>query len=92
MSVPILDIEQIKWIAVTGQLPDCDTTVLVHAPGADEPVWPGFYDGCYWFSVDGSEYGNEDEIAAPVTAWATMPRGPQRSGRSELPQHNMETE
>lgn len=72
----ILDIEQIEWIAVADRLPDCDTTVLVHAPGSDEPIWLGFYDGVYWFSVDGPTYGDEDEIAAEVTAWAVMPMGP----------------
>ena len=72
----ILDIEHVEWRAVSDGLPDDDTTVLVHAPGASEPAWLGFYDGVYWFSVDGPEYGNEEEIAQPVTAWAPMPRGP----------------
>lgn len=73
---PILDIEQIEWKSVADELPDNDTTVLVHAPGADEPVWLGFYDGCFWFSVDGPTYGDEEEIPAPVLAWAVMPKGP----------------
>lgn len=76
----ILDIEQIKWIAVTDQLPDADTTVIVFAPDADDPIWLGFYDGVYWFSVDGPTYGDDEEIAAPVTAWAMLPVGPKPCG------------
>jgi hypothetical protein len=72
----ILDIESIEWIAVKDELPDADTTVLVHAPGADEPVWLGFYDGFFWFAVTGDGYGDDEEIAAEVTAWAPMPKGP----------------
>lgn len=78
MNAVITDQETISWIAVADQLPDADTTVLVHAPGSDEPVWLGFYDGFFWFAVTGDGYGDEDEIAAEVTAWATMPMGPQR--------------
>ena len=74
----ILDQETISWISVEDRLPDADTTVLVCAPGASEPVWLGFYDGVYWFAVTGDGYGDEDEIAAEVTAWATMPAGPNR--------------
>jgi hypothetical protein len=69
-------IESIEWIAVKDRLPDDDTTVLVSAPGSDEPVWLGFYDGVYWFSVDGPTYGDPEEIAAEVVAWAPMPKGP----------------
>lgn len=72
----VLDIESIEWIAVADSLPDADTTVLVYALGADEPVWLGWYDGFFWFAVTGNGYGDEDEIAAEVTAWANIPRGP----------------
>lgn len=72
----ILDIEQIQWIGVDHAVPDADTTVLVCAPGADEPVWLGFYDGVYWFAVTGAGYGDPDEVAAEVVAWAEMPKGP----------------
>ena len=75
MNATALDIESIQWIAVTEKLPDSDTTVLVCAPGADEPVWLGYRDGDSWFADTGAEYGNEDEIAAEVVAWATMPMG-----------------
>lgn len=68
-------LEVIDWIAVTEKLPDADTTVLVSAPGADEPVWLGYYDGEDWYADTGAEYGNDEEIAQPVTAWAQMPKG-----------------
>ena len=73
-----LDIEQIYWVSVKDVLPDAETTVLVYAPGADEPIWLGYYDHDSWFADTGAEYGNEDEIAAEVTAWAPMPKGPER--------------
>lgn len=72
----ILDIESIEWRAVADELPDADVTVLVYAPGSDEPVWLGFYDDVYWFAVTGDGYGDPDEIAAEVIAWAPMPKGP----------------
>ena len=72
----ILDEETLEWHSVTDSLPDEDTTVIVYAPGANEPVWRGFYDGECWFSGDGPIYGDVDEIAAPVTAWSKMPKGP----------------
>lgn len=74
-TAAILDQETINWISVDEATPDCDTTVLVFAPGSDEPVWLGFYDGVYWFAVTGDGYGDEDEIAAEVKAWASMPCG-----------------
>ena len=70
-----MSIESINWIAVAEELPDSDTTVLVCAPGADEPVWFGYYDGVYWFATTGEEYGNEEEIAQAVIAWAHIPKG-----------------
>jgi hypothetical protein len=72
----ILDIESVQWFAATDRLPDSDTTVLVCAPGADEPVWLGYHDGEAWYAVDGAEYGNEEELVAEVLAWAVMPVGP----------------
>ena len=59
-AVPILDQETISWKSVEDELPDVDTTVLLHAPGADEPVWLGHYDGVFWFAVGGEGYGDED--------------------------------
>jgi hypothetical protein len=73
-----LDQETIQWIAVSDSVPDADTTVLVCAPGSDEPIWLGHYDGVFWFAVGGEGYGDEDEIPQEVTAWASMPMGPPR--------------
>jgi DNA-binding beta-propeller fold protein YncE len=62
--------EEIQWIANSDAKPDSDTTVLVVAPYASEPVWLGYWDDAAqtWYSVDG-----DDMIA--VTYWATMPVG-----------------
>jgi hypothetical protein len=62
--------ETITWHAVADQLPDAETTVLVHAPNVDEPVWLGWYDGVFWFGVDGTEYEDDE-----VVAWAQLPAG-----------------
>lgn len=78
-AAAILDQETLSWISAAEQLPDSDTTVMVHAPKASEPVWLGYHDGDSWFSVDGSEYGNEEELIAEVVAWAEMPMGTGRS-------------
>lgn len=75
MSVTF-DIEQVNWTAVKDRMPDAETTVLVFAPAADDPVWLGYYDGEDWYCVDGAMYGNEEELPARVTAWAEMPGGP----------------
>ena len=75
---PVLDVERIEWIAVGDRLPDADTTVLLCAPGSDEPVWLGYFDGNSWFEIGGAEYGNPEELPDHVTAWAEMPRGVMR--------------
>jgi len=62
--------ETITWHDLPGKLPDADTTVLVHVPECDEPVWLGWYDGVYWFGVDGVEF--ED---GQVKRWANLPTG-----------------
>jgi hypothetical protein len=72
----ILDEESVEWHSVTDSLPDADTTVIVYAKEADEPVALGYFDGSSWFEYSGMEYGNEDEIAASITAWAVLPKGP----------------
>jgi hypothetical protein len=83
MSPVILDQEIISWRAAA-DLPDADTTVLVCAPGADEPVWLGYHDGETWVSVTGAMYSTEDEISASVQAWAPMPRGPDLAAGKSL--------
>lgn len=50
--------------------PDCDTTVLVHLPKADDPVWFGYFDSERWRLIDA-------EIApGEVTHWAHLPDPP----------------
>ena len=49
--------------------PDADTTVLIHCPDADEPVWLGWFDGENWYAVDSSG-------PLKVTHWAPMPEPP----------------
>lgn len=71
----ILDQETIDWRSPDAP-PDDDHMVLVNAPGADEPVWLGYFDDDAWYECGGAEYGNPEEIAAEVVAWAEMPMGP----------------
>jgi hypothetical protein len=47
--------------------PDADTTVLVFAPKADDPVQSGYWDGEVWRDVLGMPY------AAHVEMWAELP-------------------
>lgn len=65
---PAVRARELEWISVGASIPDADTTVLVYAERADDPVWLGFYD-TYWHYVDGSP-------ADGVTHWAEMPEGP----------------
>lgn len=58
------------WISVGETLPDSDITVLICAPGGDEPVWLGYWDGYEWRYVDGV-LAESDEIT--VTHWGDLP-------------------
>lgn len=60
--------ETITWRQAFRQKPDSDTTVLLSMPSADEPVWPGYWDGENWKLADGMPAPN-------VQAWADMPGG-----------------
>jgi hypothetical protein len=51
----VLDEEIIAWTSVADALPDADTTVLVHAREADEPVALGYFDGHSWFGARGGK-------------------------------------
>ena len=62
--------EIIEWKGVRQTMPDADTTVLVFAPGANDEVWLGYWDGDVWREV------GSDEIDGRVTHWAEMPFGP----------------
>lgn len=62
--------EQIQWIPLASSYPDADITVLVHCPGATDPVWLGFFDGEIWRDVGADPMDHE------VTHWADLPEGP----------------
>lgn len=42
----------VTWIPVIKVLPDDDTTVLIHTPGADEPVQVAFRACGNWYHPD----------------------------------------
>ena len=59
------------WIAVADALPDDATTVMVHTPVSNEPVWLGYYESEFrhWRFVEGAH-------ARGVTHWAELPDPP----------------
>ncbi len=59
----------ITWSPVKRELPDSDTTVLVHLE--DGEVWTGFLDEGVWRFVSG------ERIEAEVMHWAHFPEPPQ---------------
>lgn len=62
-------LETITWIPVSpATMPDGDLTVMLFNEGANEPVWPGYFDGEDWIYVDGN-------IAHP-SHYAQMAVGP----------------
>jgi hypothetical protein len=70
----MLDQETIVWYSADAP-PEDEDPVLIFSPGADEPVWVGFYDGVYWFAKGcDNEYG-DGQGETPVKAWAPLPTG-----------------
>lgn len=63
--------ETITWYATSERMPDADATVLIEAPGCNDPVGAGWWDGAEWRSADGWPLHE-----TPVVYWAEMPRGP----------------
>lgn len=62
--------EVLVWVNPTpATMPDADSTVLCELEGDSERVWPGYWDGDYWCSVDGSVFQGK------VTGWAEWPTG-----------------
>ena len=53
-------------------LPDSDLTVMVHCPGGDDPVCPGFHDGEQWHDYNGAPLTGRDA----VTHWMPFPEPP----------------
>jgi hypothetical protein len=58
--------ETITWRPVS-EPPDADMTVLVFMPGANDPVWLGYFDGHIWREVG--------SMAIQPSHWADMPLG-----------------
>jgi mannose-6-phosphate isomerase-like protein (cupin superfamily) len=59
------------WRDVEQEMPDSDTTVMIHNPGADEPVWLGYNDGEIWREVSGKAIRK-----GRVKHWAEIIEGP----------------
>lgn len=62
----------IQWVRAADRRPDDSTSVLLHTPQCDEPVWPGWWDSArqLWFSSDG------ENMTGMVEHWAEMPEPP----------------
>lgn len=60
-----------KWISVDDELPDDNTTVMIHHPDASEPVWLGYCETAddgetEWFNIS-------ERYPAEVTLWMDLP-------------------
>jgi len=68
--------ELLRWVNPTpATMPDADLTVLCELKGDSERVWPGYFDGDHWCSIEGSVF------AGQVTGWAAWPNGRQGGTR-----------
>lgn len=68
--------ETIHWHPVDAELPDADSTVLIHHPEwPDEPVIKGYFDGEHWRDEDNFTLDGAGGFIAP-THWADLPGGP----------------
>lgn len=67
--------EGLEWVNPTpNTMPDADTTVLCELTNDAEAVWPGYWTGEQWRSIDGSPF------AGTVTGWAPWPQGRRGQG------------
>ena len=64
----------VEWIDASAELPDESMTVLVHVPGASEPVWFGFFCDDVWYWGDSAS-----RISDAVRHWAELPAPPEGS-------------
>ena len=60
-----------KWIPVTESLPDSDTTVMTFVAESNEPIWPGYHDGYFWYGLNGEIVNDET-----ITHWMAFPEPP----------------
>lgn len=58
----------IQWLPAAETMPDTDTTVMIHHPAMNEPVWLGYHDGETWRTVESDR--------CDVSHWAELPDPP----------------
>jgi hypothetical protein len=68
------------WVDACKQLPDSDTTVLIHCPISDDPVWIGYHDGEMWRQIDGEALPDDF-----VDHWAELPEPPPLPWHTDCP-------
>lgn len=61
----------VKWVDASKEKPDSDTTVMIHCPVGDDPVWMGYHDGETWRTID-----DEPIDEKLVDHWAHLPEPP----------------
>lgn len=64
----------VQWHDAEKELPDSDTTVLIHCPISDDPVWLGYHDGNTWWRDVGGDSFSLPELF--VDHWADLPEPP----------------
>jgi len=72
-----------KWIAVSDEKPDADTTVLIANNDWSDPVIEGYFDGEAWCNLEGYKLnlvrpgdGLMTQEWAPPTHWMDLPKPP----------------
>ena len=61
--------KELNWRDMT-EMPAPGSTVLIHIPKDDEPVWFGFWDGRRWHYIEGLPVRSE------VRHWCQVPTPP----------------
>jgi len=61
----------VGWRRCADEMPDSDSTVMIHHAEEGEPVWMGYHDGETWRQVDGAR--------CAVTHWMPLPEPPNAS-------------
>lgn len=68
--------EATQWFSVEEEMPDADTTVLMHHPAWDEPVEIGYWDGAVWRN----RFDEDCSGAEEPTHWRHFPEPPRTEG------------